>query len=243
MRGNRLTLRETSNMKCSLINIGNERILNPMYGDFKLQVFPFDSISEIILPDGFKLWENQVNRILKLIPFQPHAKTHYLTIDSKFFTQDGYLRREGVHIDGNFCADPNFPFKTWGGTSIKNGEINQDFVSPYSIKVPIGDYVSENKGGIICSSSFGGCKVWHGEMSNKVLDSGEYPEFLLNKGSEEDLRENNVYFMSSNTPHESTCIPKGTRRTLIRITLNHEYDNSVFTYSDIRKLINSKIGK
>lgn len=37
------------------------------------------------------------------------AKTnHYVTIDSKYFTEDEFQRREGVHVDGNFCADAYF---------------------------------------------------------------------------------------------------------------------------------------
>jgi hypothetical protein len=34
-----------------------------------------------------------------------------------------------------------------------------------------------------------------------------------------------LYFMSSNTPHETLLITKGKRRTFLRITLNHNYQN------------------
>lgn len=205
-----------------------------MYGDFKLQVFPFQADNYVMLPDGFKLWERQVNELLALIPYQRQAKTHYLTIDSQFLTDDGFLRREGVHIDGNYCVDPNFQLVSWGGstwsgTSIHDGKVIQKFASPYKIQMPIGEYVSESKGGIICASSYAGCSAWYGnDLPNTVGDGGAYDEANLTKAIKHDLEANKVYFMSSNTPHQTTAIPKGTRRTLIRITLNHNYDNSYF---------------
>lgn len=37
--------------------------------------------------------------------------------------------------------------------------------------------------------------------------------------------------MSSDTPHESLEIQKGTRRTLIRVTLAHDYPNNALLIS------------
>ena len=34
---------------------------------------------------------------------------------------------------------------------------------------------------------------------------------------------NNLYFMTSNTPHETLTIPKGERRTFMRVTLDRRY--------------------
>ncbi len=219
-------------MNCRLIEIQDEKVLNPMYGDFKLQVFPVESNKNVLLPDGFKLWENQINRIMQLIPHQENAKTHYVTIDSKFFTEDGFLRREGIHIDGNYCVDPNFQIVCWGGSTwagscIENGKIIQKYASPYNIEMPIGDYVSESKGGIICASSLSGCDVWTGYIANDVKDGGEYDEAHLTNCDKKSLESNKLYFMTSNSPHATTLIPKGSRRTLIRITLNHNYNNSI----------------
>jgi hypothetical protein len=39
------------------------------------------------------------------------------------------------------------------------------------------------------------------------------------------FEKNQLYFMSSNTPHETLLISKGKRRTFLRITLNHDYQN------------------
>jgi hypothetical protein len=39
------------------------------------------------------------------------------------------------------------------------------------------------------------------------------------------FEKNQLYFMSSNTPHETLLISKGKRRTFLRITLNHNYQN------------------
>ena len=70
---------------------------------------PFENNGEwVSLPEGFKIWEDSFNEILKRIPLQEGANTHYVTIDTKFFTTDDFLRREGIHIDGNFCVDPYF---------------------------------------------------------------------------------------------------------------------------------------
>ncbi len=234
-------------MKCILKELKDIQVLNPMYGDFKLQVFPFDSSKQLLLPEGFKLWERQVNQMISFIPHQSHAKTHYLTIDSKFFSEDGFLRREGVHIDGNYCVDPNFQMvmwggSTWSGTSIEDGKVIQKFASPYGTQMPIGEYVSESKGGIICASSFAGCDVWTGDLPKVIGDGGAYDEANLINAEKISLQENKLYFMSSNTPHETTMIPKGTRRTLIRITLNHEYDNSIFTDDLYFALTQSGIG-
>lgn len=220
-------------MKCFIRELTEEKILNPMYGDFKLQVFPVSANKSIILPDGFKLWENQINRVLSLIPFQKQSTTHYVTIDSKFFTEDGFLRREGVHIDGNYCVDPNFKATCWGGgswsgNSIHKGKVISRYASPYGLEMPIGEYVSETKGGVICASSYSGCDAWSGDISDEVKDEGAYDEIHLKDAIYHQLLENKVYFMSSNTPHATTLIPKGTRRTLIRINLHHEYNNYVF---------------
>ena len=234
-------------MKCNLIELMNIKVLNPMYGDFKLQVFPFDSAKPVLLPDGFKLWERQINKIASLIPYQKNASTHYITIDSKFFTDDGFLRREGVHVDGNFCVDPNFQIVNWGGatwsgSSIYEGKVIQKFASPYNIEMPIGEYVSESKGGIICASSFSGCTVWTGDLPNIIGDGGSYDESNLISATKKDLEANKLYFISSNTPHETTLIPKGTRRTLIRITLNHNYENKDFLRYEQSTKVNTKIG-
>lgn len=220
-------------MQTKLITLEDISVIDAQYGDFKLQVFPFNHKIGCSLPVGFKLWKNQIDHILSLIPLQESALTHYLTIDSKFFTTTEYQRREGIHIDGNFCVDPKFQWKTWGGTgwsgiSIENGKIVQAFESPYNIQIPFGQYVSESLGGIICASSQEGCEAWIGEIDNAVQDEGAYPEQNLTHIQPKLLKANTLYFMSSNTPHRTLLIPKGARRTLIRITLNHNYKNNVF---------------
>jgi hypothetical protein len=220
-------------MNCFLTELCEEKIINPMYGDFKLQVFPVESNKNILLPEGFKLWERQINRIMSFIPHQENAKTHYITIDSKFFSEDGFLRREGVHIDGNYCVDPDFQIvcwsgSTWSGSTIENGKVIQKFASPYNIEMPIGKYVSESHGGILCASSLTGCDAWTGSIENDVQDGGQYKEEHLLHANKITLQANKLYFMTSNTPHETTIIRKGSRRTLIRVTLNHNYENNVF---------------
>ncbi len=108
--------------KTHIKNLGMVQLPDPEYGDLKLSVMPFENNGEwVSLPEGFKIWENSFNDVLKHIPLQEGANTHYVTIDTKFFTTDEFLRREGVHVDGNFCVDPNFrkmnEFKTSDGSS------------------------------------------------------------------------------------------------------------------------------
>lgn len=109
------------------------QVPDPEFGDVKLNVFPFqhDGVTPIQLPEGFRKWEQTVRDMMAHVPVQHDATQCFVTIDSKFFTQDDYLRREGIHMDGNFCGDLEFswglvgvprniedspePLATWGG--------------------------------------------------------------------------------------------------------------------------------
>lgn len=305
---------------------------DPEFGDLKLSVMPFENTGEFVsLPDGFKRWEESFNEILKLIPLQEGANTHYVTIDTKFFTTDQFLRREGVHIDGNFCVDPNFKSineekktwggagfndglkktwggaglkktwggagfnsgaglkktwggagfnsdgnfttnigtgddnlkktwggaglkKTWGGAGVKNDEegsnhgkiweakednshVQMDWVLPYKLVIPIADYVSEKRGGILTTSTEVGCQAWSGTFKGEILSEGSFinMEDQLTDDKKIVFEKNGLYFMSSNTPHETLMISKGKRRTFLRITLNHDYLNEKIINGVIKK--------
>jgi hypothetical protein len=295
--------------KTSIKNLGEVILPDPNTGDLKLSVMPFENNGEwVSLPEGFKMWEKSFNEILKKIPLQEGANTHYITIDTKFFTTDEYLRREGVHIDGNFCVDPYFsssiveksswggatydsdksswggaePKPSWGGATYDedeskpswggaepkpswggakssesnglkyrlergenglkviressftempdNSHVKMDWVLPYNIIIPISEYVSSDKGGILTVSTEVGCQAWSGNFYGEVLSEGSFENMTdqLTDDKKVIFEKNNLYFMSSNTPHETLLINKGKRRTFLRITLNHNYDNSVF---------------
>ncbi len=286
------------------------KIPDTEHGDLKLSVFPFENTGEwVSLPEGFKIWEESFNEILKLIPLQEGCNTHYITIDSKFFTVDEFLRREGIHADGNFCVDPNFavnekstwggasyadqevksswggakyddvksswggakfddtedtedtedreqeqeykaswggasPKPTWGGASLEmkdgrysinrkfeakedNSHVKMDWVLPYKLVIPIGDYISEKKGGILTVSTEIGCQGWYGDFRGEVLSEGAYTEMedQLTDDKKIIFEKDSLYFMTSNTPHETLLIKKGKRRSFMRITLNHNYQN------------------
>ena len=124
----------------------------------------------------------------------------------------------------------------WPGTSIEDGRIVEAFASPYNYQIPFGTYISESKGGIICASSYHGCECWTGDIPDLVGSEGAYPEIALVNNQSEILNANMLYFMSSNAPHRTLLIPKGTRRTLIRITLNHNYNNSLFVTANLENL-------
>ena len=293
VKSNDETLIENVNYhKVSVKDLGSLELPDPVHGDLKLSVMPFENTgSWASLPEGFKLWEESFNEILKHIPLQEGANTHYVTIDTKFFTRGEFLRREGVHMDGNFCVDPNFTsvneykaswggskpswggarFKnckdkecynggspkskrnkkdgmksswggarpSWGGARVKEGleeivemsdnsHVDMDWVLPYDIVIPISEYVSGNKGGILTVSSEVGCQAWDGEFYGEVLGEGSYENMSEQLTDDRKIvfEKNELYFMSSNTPHETLFIDKGKRRTFMRVTLNHNYDNS-----------------
>jgi hypothetical protein len=307
--------------KTSVKNLGEVILPDPNTGDFKLSVMPFENNgSWVSLPEGFKQWEESFNEVLKYIPLQEGANTHYVTIDTKFFTTDEFLRREGVHMDGNFCVDPYFtssitemsswggasydvsswggasyqepetksswggaepmpswggatydsenvediksswggaePMPSWGGATSKsktpqfkivrgedgvariireskfeeqpdNSHVKMDWVLPYDIVIPISEYVSSSKGGILTVSTEVGCQAWSGDFHGEVMSEGSFENMTEQLTDDKKIvfEKNQLYFMSSNTPHETLLISKGKRRTFLRITLNHNYQN------------------
>jgi hypothetical protein len=237
--------KQTVYLESKIIDTGDFYIPDPEFGDVKLNVFPFiNSVSNkrVYLPECFKLWELSVNEIAKLIPLQDGANQHYVTIDSKFFSSGDFLRREGLHLDGNFCVDPNFMIASWGGAYYdKRVIVKKDWILPYDIDFPVGAYISNKKGGIFCVSTEVGCQAWEGNFEVAVRDGGDLSEY---NGSLENymdvkkiiLEKNKLYFMNSTTPHETLYIEKGKRRTLIRITLNHEYQNDAI-FSKFKEII------
>jgi hypothetical protein len=329
---NRLLIENVNFHRTSIKNLGEVILPDPETGDFKLSVMPFENNgSWVSLPEGFKQWEESFNEVLKYIPLQEGANTHYVTIDTKFFTTDEFLRREGVHIDGNFCVDPYFssaitekaswggasprpiprpswggarykepsaksswggasPRPSWGGARYKepsaksswggasprpiprpswggaryelaefesvsypkyslvegdndiyslvreskfeaqpdNSHVKMDWVLPYDITIPISEYVSNSKGGILTVSTEIGCQAWSGDFYGEIMSEGSFEkmENQLTDDRKVIFEKNQLYFMSSNTPHETLLISKGKRRTFLRITLNHNYENS-----------------
>ena len=304
--------------KTTVKNLGEFILPDPPVGDFKLSVMPFENTGEwVSLPEGFKQWEESFNQIIKTIPLQEGANTHYVTIDTKFFTTDEFLRREGIHMDGNFCVDPYFSSavmekSSWGGASYgggsswgggdgnksswggarsasglplnksswggassapglasnksswggaesnapttaqfrfvrgedgivrivresqfqefpDNSHVKMDWVLPYDIVIPISEYVSSTKGGILTVSTEVGCQAWSGDFYGEIMSEGSFEkmEDQLTDDKKVVFEKNQLYFMSSNTPHETLLISKGKRRTFLRITLNHNYSNSL----------------
>lgn len=218
--------------------IGKFNLPDPQYGDFKLSVMPFENNGKyILLPIGFELWEDALNKIVKQIPQCSGADTHYVTIDSRFFSKSDFLRREGIHADGNFCVDPNFNKATWGGTTTTWGGAKyhpilkavKDWELPYDIEIPVGDYITGEKGGLFVVSTEIGCQGWKGEFYGDVGAEGDFTSMQdqLTDDRKVVFKENTLYFMTSNTPHETLIIDKGKRRTFMRITLNHEYPNNL----------------
>lgn len=222
--------------------IGKMNLPDPQFGDLKLSVMPFENNGKRIkLPVGFELWEYALHEVVKQIPQCEGANTHYVTIDSRFFSKSDFLRREGIHADGNFCVDPNFKMATWGGTTTTTTEtwggakyhptlkVVKDWELPYDIEIPVGDYITEKKGGIFAVSTEIGCQGWQGEFYGEVGAEGDFTSMQdqLTDDRKVVFEKDTLYFMTSNTPHETLLIEKGKRRTFMRITLNHEYPNNL----------------
>lgn len=219
--------------------IGKMNIPDPKFGDLKLSVMPFENNGKRIkLPFGFELWEDALNEVAKQIPQCEGANTHYVTIDSRFFSKADFLRREGIHADGNFCVDPNFTSSTWGGTQVETWggskyhpiyKVVKDWELPYDIEIPVGDYITEKKGGIFAVSTEVGCQGWQGEFYGEVGAEGDFTSMQTQLTDDRKVvfEKDTLYFMTSNTPHETLLIEKGKRRTFMRVTLNHEYPNDL----------------
>jgi len=239
-------------MKAKILDLGHFEIPDQEFGNTRLNVYPFKQTSYVKLPEPYKMWESALNDILKYVPLQKGADNHAITICSDFFTENDYQRREGIHIDGNFCVDPNFkrknkpisswggmsprPLETWGGISSNpdilseqpdNSHVRMNWVLPYNIVIPIGKYVSKNEGGIFIISTNVGTQAWQGHVPNDIADGGsmDHLSHILTDETSIHIPKNKLIFMTSNTPHKTLMIPKGTRRTFMRLTLDHRYKN------------------
>lgn len=108
-----------------------------------------------------------------------------------------------------------------------NSHVSMEWVLPYEVTIPIAQYVSERKGGILTVSTEVGCQAWNGTFKGEVLSEGSYEGMAdqLTDDKKIVFEQNKLYFMSSNTPHETLKVSKGKRRTFLRITLNHNYLN------------------
>lgn len=228
-----IVLTQNTYRLCPLVKeISELFVFDPRYGDFVLNLHPL----HMPLPAGFERWNTAVSGIRGLIPrHNGSSNEHFVTIASRFISEDGSLRREGIHIDGNFCADPDFSGATWGGTTTtwagttvdRKLQVKTRWASPYGVTPPFGNFVSSTHGGIFVASSSVGCSVWIDPIECNVGDEGSLDHVKDRLSGEVILSPHRLYFMSSDTPHESLQIPKGTRRTLIRVTLAHDYPNAI----------------
>ena len=108
-----------------------------------------------------------------------------------------------------------------------------------NFEIPFGDYISQNKGGIFAVSTEVGCQGWEGEFYGEVAAEGDYSEMIdqLTDDKKIVFKKDTLYFMTSNTPHETLLIDKGIRRTFMRVTLNHEYPNKLLNCMKNQKVV------
>ena len=232
---------------CRVRDFGSIDIPEMEYGDLRLQVFPITHGESVKLPGPFSLWNETADTILNRVPVQDGARKAFVTVDSRWFPVPERLRREGIHMDGNFCADPTFRREErtlygWGGggwsglRAVKdheepdNSHVEIGFRVPYNLGViPIGKYVSDNLGATIVATTYEGCEVWPGTYSGNVGEGGDWSEMVNQLGVAQNVPAYRMFAMSSNTPHQSMITPAGVRRTLIRVTMPHNWNNeSIF---------------
>lgn len=219
-----------NHIRTKQLKIATIKLPDPDYGDIKLNVYPFKhNGSYIKLPKLFEAYEGTLNEIMSYVPISDPDSHFYVTIDSKFFTKTETLRREGIHIDGNFCGDLKFKKPTWGGITVENNKIVKSFETETPVDVPLGTYVSSDLGGTILVSNAVGCRAWFGEFIGEVGAQGDFSalEDQLTDDKEYTLEADEVWLVSSDTPHESLPVRAGTRRSFMRITLPHDYENDL----------------
>jgi hypothetical protein len=209
------------------------------YGDVKLQVMPFNNNQkQVLLPMAFRAWQETFDEMRGKIPLFENCNTHYLSIESRFFFLRDSLRREGLHLDGNFCIDLDFMHETPGLVKVGWGSpepVNNDLVSVEKFAIPYpdcelenGKYISNDFGGILTASRYRGCKAYEVDLEDVEVGSGGDLESQRSRMSSAVIfEEDKIMFMSSTTPHESLQINKGDRRAFLRITLNHKYPNKL----------------
>ena len=107
--------------------------------------------------------------------------------------------------------------------------ITTPFKPALDIPMEFGTYVSSELGGILCASSSDNCIAHKTDnIDFHIGNGGECYWDELESSKFNRLPANKISFMSSNNPHESIG---GThkRRSLVRLTLNHKYNNSSIT--------------
>jgi len=222
-------------------SMGSISVPDVDYGDLKLQVMPFNNERAFKLPIAFSVWQSTFDELRSKIPLSSGLNNHHISIESRYFFLDDYLRREGLHIDGNFCLDDEFSYGEngeyrcgWGARpgwlykSDKGGMVGvEEFELPYSgMPIEQGKYVSSKLGGLVVLSKYAGCNVYTDKIANAFVGPGgdleHYRSQLLKPKL---IAADEVFFMTGDTPHESLKITKGNRRAFLRITLNHRYPN------------------
>lgn len=242
--------------ECLVKELDTIEMDTPTYGNHILNLYPNKE-----LPMEFKRFQPIIDKIFERIPHvECTSNQHYITIDSKYFPIDSSTRSEGLHADGNFCLDPTFGKKAWGGSSTWGGgrtfqSLKEDgiteqmakesvirtnpidgkeylayipFETEFGNEIPFGKYISSELGGIFCISDLEGCDAYSGKGNFVIGDNGNveaYTYAIVSSMKKHTFGANKLNFMTSNTPHESTIIKKGNRRTLIRVTLAHDYPN------------------
>lgn len=190
----------------------------------KVTMLPFDLADATLknIPNQF------IDLVKKMISSLPELKgIAYLTIDGKEILPGNSHRKPGIHIDGNFIPQgENLSWKATGGGGWKVGN-NGDNQSKKEFEEA---YLSKT-GGMLITSTYPLCKGWNGEFDGKPEKGGNcslfhlHPKLALNVQPDKGflLKPNVVYYGTSQFVHQSLVTSKKVHRTLVRITLPHDY--------------------
>jgi len=164
------------------------------------------------LPEGFEEYKDMIKKMLSMI--NKFSGDIYITIDEKLVNKNTSHRRGGIHTDGNYIYG-------WGdGEGWLTGE-NGRILNKEKHKK---QYMS-NTGGMLIASTFSACKAYKGKIEGYIAQGGNCQDLTnqLHKCEEINIKENLVYFINSTGLHESLPVPKDIKRSLLRITLPHDF--------------------
>jgi len=194
----------------SQVNILN-KIIFPIFSGKQLYMHK-TSNKNLILPNGFEEYKNPISNMLSMI--NDCDGDIYITIDEKMINKNESHRRGGIHTDGNYIYG-------WGGGG---GWLTGENGRVLSKEKHDRQYMSTS-GGWLIASTFSACKAWKGKVNGYIGQGGncDHLSSQLHSCEEITLKENIVYFMNSTGIHESLPVLQNVKRSLLRITLPHDF--------------------
>lgn len=161
-------------------------------------------------------------------------------MDGNFCGDYDFSHHESTEPLATWGGSPKDPRPTWGGddtgiiamkreVQADGSHVRMGFRPEYDYPIPLGKYISPHLGGFLSASSRNGCIAYPGSYEGDVRAGGdiEHLRDQMDIDKAKSLGQDQMWFMTSNCPHETIELSAGVRRTLVRITLPYDYDNRV----------------